>query len=627
MPRNRFPLLSSLYLPWLISVSLCTGCESRQRPTPAPSPTQSQAAAEPSPAELVPDQPAPNQSTPITVPVQSEPAPRETPAGLLLFIAEHQQTYEERTAALKDVAQALLSSGIQDQVDGLLLEMNSAQNKDELLKQLSLLQKKKTDPSRWNNNQSIDRVAQKVRELIVTGKQEEALKLARTIPDAGDRSRSLFEIIAGLADAGQIDQALALAEDPQLLDADRQNAQYHVVRALIAAQQIQKALRIARQMNSPADDSSAERYQDYSFEIIVEALAQAGEISQALKVLKLIEDDLTQSAVLTNLFQTLFKQKQEHQAVEIAESFQNEPDRSIALASLAHVWLEAAKVQRALQTVDQITEQSEKVWVLESITRKWMEEGQLSKTVSLLLKHSDADVLSLSFPLLTFRCATFGVPPPPLFHTLIPKLIAADMIDDACQITQTLHHPDHKEQGTRFLIAELRKAGKVEKANALQRPLFKKSLQHDKEQQQKEQKEPEYQRITDLLVQGRLDEAQQRIDNTNNYTWKPSAQLALVNALILKKQLKAASRVIPQIEHASLKPQAEKKLVASMLQAGELSQAVAVASGIWEANDRLPVMYEIAQALSFKKNRKLKTSFTPAEQQLARRIVESIQGD
>lgn len=703
-------------------VGLCTGCGSHQRSTPTPDPTQSQAATEPSPVELVP-----GQSTPITVPMQEDAEPWETPEGLLQFIAEHQLTDKERQRALQKIDEFHQPQGIADWQSLFLFSEPldphfqlsqleySLQTQGKITDAMRLAQLIPTSPipiyqtyfqtSHKNSPSAPDSRPKTVenspnrddpREIIAKvlshSGVDVALTKARAFEESSDRDIALSGLIPYLLDQNKIDEARKLAEELHapdqrgdawgaiacrlvqkdqlkralqmaeiVKDPRQQNrVRKSIVLELIALGQFEHARKLCAQVKNEKDDSA----RDQCFSALVTRLSSAGQLEQAIRAFDLIDaDSLTKMLEIDKLIESLQTEPQLKLVINTAQQFKNSESRELVLAAVSDYLADQGQFLQARDILALMKTGYEKADAVSHLANLQFQSGQLEQTVKLLQEHADSDPLAADFEPQMYHDANHQwYTTVPLYEKLLTALVTARKPEQALQLAETLQDGSQKMEAIQFLIQQLAKAGYYDRVIEL-------GFNYTTDENDLADLQPtaieslvdagEYQRAIDLarltqdeallaragcrqvkrlIGQGKLESAQQLAETIDDPEWKTESQLAIIATLIEQRQFSKAIRITQKMENYSrLKTKTEQQLVTVLLERNRLTEATDVASGIWKSSARLAALFDVASQLASEstlqsnlspdfsyRNRRLKTSFTPAEQQLARRIVKAI---
>lgn len=512
-------------------------------------------------------------------------------------------------------------------------------------------------------DQQIEAWALIARKQIKANQLEAAIQLVDRMNPSEEtyfiKQNLLFKITSRLVQTDQLNRALQLTETVK--DPEQQNEVLEsIVLKLITEHQFQQALELCQQVKNYEYDSA----KDHCFSALVTHSIEAGQLDLTLKVIDTMEADSVEKwFAINDLIKHLLETHHQNQALQTARNFDNDEDRRAALKSISVCLANQGRFQQALEVAESIEPGYKKQSALAHLAEKQFQCGQLEQVVNLLLKHADSDPLAAEFEPLMYHDANHQWHTTvPLYEQLLTALVAARKSEQALQMTETLQDESQKITALQFLIQILAEAGEYEKIIdlGLNYPTDKYSLSElqstavnslvDADQYPQAIKLAElvpdqdllaqahYQRVKQLLQQGDLNQARQLAETIQHFRWKPESQLALVTALIKQQQFDEAIRITQNIEHSSLTPDAEERLITALLEAGQVTEATNVACGIWKSSARLPALFEVANQLASeptlqsdlspefsRHNRRLKTAFTPEEQQLARQIVMTIQ--
>jgi tetratricopeptide (TPR) repeat protein len=196
---------------------------------------------------------------------------------------------------------------------------------------------------------------------------QEALQIAQKIEDGWGRSWALREIAIAVAEAGQFDRALQIAQ--KIDELDRSSV---LVGVLAKAGQFDRALQIAQKI----EDASG---RSWALSDIAIVLAKAGQFDRALQIAQKIEDESIRSWALVGV---LAKAGQFDRALQIAqEETENELDHSLALKYIAAALAEAGQLDRALEVAETIDHPIARLQALAAIVaaKREAEKGESEK--------------------------------------------------------------------------------------------------------------------------------------------------------------------------------------------------------------------------------------------------------
>ncbi|WP_145448212.1 tetratricopeptide repeat protein [Gimesia panareensis] len=495
--------------------------------------------------------------------------------------------------------------------------------------------------------------------LLDQNKIDEARKLADELHAPDQRGDAWGAIACRLVQTDQLERALQLAETVK--DPEQQNQVLEsIVLKLIKEHQFQQALELCQQVKNYESDSA----KDHCFSALVTHSIEADQLDLTLKVIDTMEADSVEKwFAIDDLIKHLLETQKLDQALQTARNFDNDEDRRAALESISECLSNQGRFQQALEVAESIEPGYQKQSALAHLAEKQFQCGHLEQVVNLLSKHADSDLLADDFePFLYHDANHVWHHSVPLYEQLLTALVAARKLEQALQMTETLQDESQKITALQFLIQILAEAGDFEKvielgfnyttdeddlselqstavdslvdAGEYQRAIELAKLTQDEELRA----QAEFRQVKLLFGQGKLEPAQQLAENIHDPEWKTESELALISALIEQQQFNKAIQISQKMEYYSRqKTEAEQKLITALLEAGRVTEATNMACGIWKSSARLPALFEVANQLASeptlqsdlspefsRQNRRLKTAFTPEEQQLARRIVDSI---
>ncbi len=113
-------------------------------------------------------------------------------------------------------------------------------------------------------------------------------------------------------------------------------------------------------------------------EYVAEALAKAGQMERAMKIVSKMDADL-QAWTLKEIAEFLANAGHFDQALMIAEKIERADMKAWALDLIATMMTDAGQLEQALQVAEKIEEAKRKVWALQEIGRKLKEVGAVSQ--------------------------------------------------------------------------------------------------------------------------------------------------------------------------------------------------------------------------------------------------------
>ena len=214
--------------------------------------------------------------------------------------------------------------------------------------------------------------------LAQVEQMHEALSVAKSIESADYRSNALAEIAPSLAQAGQTQEALSMAKGAEN-EIIRSYALAAISQALAQAGQKEAALKIAQEALSAAKSIENLRYRFNVLAEIAPALAQAGQTQEALSMAKSIEDVDSQSSALAAITQTFAQAGQMQEALSVAESIGDVNALAATAQALAQAGQKEAALkiaQEALSAAKSIEDLRYRSYALAAISQALAQAGQ-----------------------------------------------------------------------------------------------------------------------------------------------------------------------------------------------------------------------------------------------------------
>ena len=205
--------------------------------------------------------------------------------------------------------------------------------------------------------------------------------LPAQIENASDRSLTLACIAEAMAEAGQFDLAIQVAQKIED-ERDRSLALREIPKAvakIAKAGQFDRAIQAAQKIEDASDRS-------WALAEIAKAMAEAGQFDRALQVAQKIEDASARSLALWEIAEAMAKVGQFDRALQIAQKIGDASARSLALAEIAEAMAEARQTKRAnqvfqlaLQAAQKIEDALDRSWALVEIAKALVKAGQTER--------------------------------------------------------------------------------------------------------------------------------------------------------------------------------------------------------------------------------------------------------
>jgi len=181
---------------------------------------------------------------------------------------------------------------------------------------------------------------------------QEALQFAQN-KDALLRSMALSGIAKAMAEAGQIDRALQIAQKIEFA-LDRSLALWGIAFAMAGAGQFDRALQVAQKIENASVRS-------WALSDIAEAMAKAGQFDRALQTAQKIEDASDRFLVLKDIAIAMARAGQFDLALQAAQKIEYASERSEVLGGIALVMAKAGQTERANKTFQLALQTAQKI--------------------------------------------------------------------------------------------------------------------------------------------------------------------------------------------------------------------------------------------------------------------------
>jgi tetratricopeptide (TPR) repeat protein len=228
-----------------------------------------------------------------------------------------------------------------------------------------------------NDNSRADALADVSQALARAGKADEALAVVREIHHDSKRHDVTVAIATALARAGKAEVAIGLAGEFDL-GLHRRHSLDAIVKVLIKAGKAEAAITAARQHQETAyrSDSLAFIFSSAPLAAIATALAEAGEGSKALAVVRDIRDATRRADALVGVTQRLIRTARPEESAKLfdaalasAREIGINYDRARALAVVATALIEVGKVDEATKALQEALTTAQGVRLNESRPR------------------------------------------------------------------------------------------------------------------------------------------------------------------------------------------------------------------------------------------------------------------
>ena len=258
-----------------------------------------------------------------------------------------------------------------------------------------------------------------------------ALFMADNVKVAGSWLSARRNIVSALTEAGEIEQALEVAE--------KTHTDYKVAFltdiafALVEAGDMEQALATVREALEVVQKSKevplfrADALRGFKIEALrVSALVllKAGDkeqalaaLKQALEVVEEIEDASTKVSALRTIASALAKAGEVKQAIEVAQKIESAYWKTIVLRDIALVLVEAGDKEQALATLKQALEVAQKIegardkaLILSTMALALAKAGEIKQAVEVGQKIESADTKARTLSIIALTLATEPIP-------------------------------------------------------------------------------------------------------------------------------------------------------------------------------------------------------------------------
>jgi hypothetical protein len=195
------------------------------------------------------------------------------------------------------------------------------------------------------------------------------------------------EMLAGLAQGGQVPQALGFAA--LIKDLVKQSKAYRLIgMVLLASKEVKEACIVLGQALQAAQAIKEEWAKGQALREVAPALAQAGLVDQALQAAQAIKEEWAKAMALSEVAQALIQvAEKEHaravaiQALQAAQAIKEEWEKGEALSYVAQTLARAGLVDQALQAAQAIKEEGDKANALSEVAQTLAQTGLVDQAL------------------------------------------------------------------------------------------------------------------------------------------------------------------------------------------------------------------------------------------------------
>lgn len=452
-----------------------------------------------------------------------------------------------------------------------------------------------------------------------------------------DISRKLLKL-------NNLDQALKIALEIEYLDYQT-SAIYYVAKKLMERDQPRRAQEVILLVNKTSQNQQEEKERFSKLASFAGRLVEHGNLSQIKEYAAQVDIEVFRKyKFFEKLIDKQINRGKLEQALQLTETF---PEADIFATVSLHL-AKQGQFKQALEIALKIKDGYHRSAALAPLVVQLLKANDLDQAFMVLQKMDDTG----------FQCTG---PESRRYHDsphhwhynyyayekMIDKLLEADKLEQALNVTQMLNEPKEKCVYTEYLVEQLIENEKYKEAidialnfsaeTKFQARVLRTAVIALIKAEEFQIKGVEFQQARKLTKQIPIPELQAEL-----HLQLASKFQKHLNLPESREDLLTARNIIKKLELTPLNPECARKLVEALVKARELSQATTIACRIEEDREKLPALYEITEEmtkgspLSYKsspnskgtiRTHKLKTTFTPEEQRLARQIVAAIQDD
>lgn len=441
-----------------------------------------------------------------------------------------------------------------------------------------------------------------------------------------------YDISRRLMDAGNTAQATQVAQEIEYLKYQT-GAIYYIATKLVELNQPQRAQDVILLVNKTAQNEEEEEERFSTLASFAGRLLEQGHLDQIKDLTALVNIEVFRYyKFFEKLMEQQIKQGDLEQALKLTETFPPADIYAAASFQLAN----QGQFDQALEIALKIKDGYHRSAALAPLVVQLLKANQLDQAFAVLQKMDD----------IGFQCTG---PESRQYHDsthhwhydyyayqkMIEKFLDADQLERALAVPQLLIEQKEQSVYTGYLCEQLIKREKYQAACDV-------ALNFSAE--------TKYQarvlRTTYIALQKAIERQWARELTQQTTIPELKAELHLKSASKYqelkdepesRKERLAANKIIKALEQPRLNPECARELVTALIEAGELTQATNIACRIEDRLEKLPALYAVTQELTKGtpleycprpkgtiRTHKLKASFTPEEQRLARQIVDAV---
>ncbi len=305
---------------------------------------------------------------------------------------------QDKAYILGAIASSLAKAGEGERALQIAQSVEDQQDKAVVLAQAGALEEALQLVETLEESKQTETLGWMAKALARGGEDEQALKLAKSLPVNSFQGSILLDISSTLAEAGEWEQALEVAElikndyaqedastelvpDLNSISRVRNEALFRIADALTEAGKLEQALQVAQSIK--AEDSEFDFNQQYVLGNIARELAIAGDFEKALEVARSTEDKSDDSDVAIELA----KAGNLDAARQIAASLENEYEEGYhkvsILKEVAAQLTNAGKLDEAKEIVQSVESEEDQGTILISIVQALAKAGQVEEALQL----------------------------------------------------------------------------------------------------------------------------------------------------------------------------------------------------------------------------------------------------
>ncbi|QDT40763.1 hypothetical protein Pan241w_08220 [Gimesia alba] len=609
MDRNTSSHLTMKRLLCFVCLCLLTGCDTKEEVSTPSTPSQMTAIQ------------------PVNTISARKPQPWETPEDLLLYVARHQHTENEKSNALSQAIKFLMETDNLEHACDMVQLLDTPKWQDEAYTQLvtKLIQDNQID-SALNLARKIESPSQRdtaferiTCNLIENEEIQQARKITGQMSGSKVKSKTLKEIWRALIVQSGVEQTLI--EIRALTDPDERDLALALSATFLVKKNPNRALELIPEIQS-------EQYQQIAAFNLAWSFQETHQWNAAMKLTNKVSAD-KKSLILLQIALQMARANQIEQALDVAWEIKNPNRQRAAIYSIADELIQLRQFQRAQDLVLQINntevkqvDHEEQIEHLAYVVSQLVKAGEIDRAIQ-LAPHIDPKVYGEYMVL----------------DKIVELLINAEKWEQALQLTETfqsaevyasissclakqkkfpqalefaLKIKDGYQQSTAFgkLVKQLLDSNEIEQACQIIQKIDNTEYQrddsitydyHDAQHQWHTTVPVFHQMITKLIAADQTDRALEVTQTLNESEQKCEAIEFLVSELVkTKKYFEAVEIALNTSADLKDKSKIQQTVANRLVEAGEFQLAQRLAAQTHDPELQAEVQCEIAIQLARK---------------------------